>query len=199
MNKEKEIRQLIVENVETRALEDGNLAIEGYVATFNSKSKYMGFYEIIDPRAFNGTLSDGHNIFMLYNHDWDKPLADTETNTLSLSVDNIGLRFSLTLDKTISYSMDAYNLVRKKLIKGCSFGFITNNETWSTNENFEDIRTLLDVTLLECTLTPIPAYNETSANVRSYKEYKDNKNRELNKEKEQRELDLLKIELDLLD
>ncbi|WP_286909302.1 HK97 family phage prohead protease [Clostridium sp. UBA1652] len=199
MNKEKEIRQLIVENIETRATEDGSMVIEGYVATFNSKSKYMGFYEVIDPRAFDSTLADGHNIFMLYNHDWDKPLADTETNTLSLSVDNIGLRFSLTLDKSISYSMDAYNLVKKKLIKGCSFGFITNNETWSTNNNFEDIRTLLDVTLLECTLTPIPAYNQTSADVRSYKEYKDNQNKELNKEKEQRELELLKIELELLD
>lgn len=194
MNKEKEIRQLVVENIETRALEDGNMIIEGYVATFNSKSKFMGFYEVIDARAFDSTLSDGHNIFMLYNHDWDKPLADTETNTLSLSVDNIGLRFSLTLDKSISYSIDAYNLVRKKLIKGCSFGFITNNESWSTNENFEDIRILLDVTLLECTLTPIPAYNQTSADVRSYKEYKDNQNEEKNNEIRKRKL-LLELEL----
>lgn len=197
MENNKEIRQLVVENIETRADETGNMIIEGYVATFNSKSKYMGFYEIIDPRAFDNTLGDGHNVFMLYNHDWDKPLADTETNTLKLSVDNIGLRFSLMLDKSISYSMDAYNLTKNKLIKGCSFGFITNRDNWTTNENYEDIRTLLDVTLLECTLTPIPAYNETSASVRSYNEYKAERDKENKLEEEKKELELIKLELDL--
>lgn len=195
ITKQREIRQLNVESIETRATEDGNMIIEGYVATFNSKSKYMGFYEVIDPRAFNATLEDGHNIFMLYNHDWDKPLADTETNSLTLEVDNVGLRFSLTLDSKISYSQDAYNLVKNNLIKGCSFGFITNEDRWSVNEQNEEVRTLLDVTLLECTLTPVPAYDNTQASCRSYEQYKD----ELDKHKQEEMLRRkLALELELI-
>lgn len=191
----REIRQLHIENIETRTLENGNMQIEGYVATFNSKSKYMGFYEMIDAHAFDNTLADGHNIFILYNHDWDKPLGDTETGSLQLSIDNIGLKFNVILDKNISYANDVYNLVKSGLIKGCSFGFIANEDTWTTNNNMEDIRTLLNITLLECTLTPIPAYNETSANIRSYDEYKQlQQNKDLLK---QRELELISIEIDL--
>lgn len=202
---DREIRQLHIENIETRALDNGNMQVDGYIATFNSKSKYMGFYETIDPHAFDSTLTDGHNIFMLYNHDWDKPLADTETGSLQLSVDNIGLRFSVILDKNISYANDVYNLVKSGLIKGCSFGFITNKDTWTTNENMEDIRTLLNVTLLEVTLTIAPAYNETSASasasasvsVRSYDKYKQSINDAEKAKQEQRELELLRIELEL--
>lgn len=195
MNKEKEIRQLHIENIETRTEDNGNMIIEGYVATFNSKSKYLGFYEIIDPRAFDTTLEDGHNIFMLYNHDWDKPLGDTETGTLKLTVDNIGLRFSLTVDNTVSYAKDVYQLVKKNLIKGCSFGFWVNEDEWSTNDNMEDIRTLLNVTLLECTLTIAPAYNETSASCRSYENYKN----DLEKHKQDELLKRkLKLELELI-
>ncbi|RXM57208.1 HK97 family phage prohead protease [Clostridium tetani] len=195
MNKEKEIRQLHIENIETRTEDNGNMIIEGYVATFNSKSKYLGFYEIIDPRAFDTTLADGHNIFMLYNHDWDKPLGDTETGTLKLTVDNIGLRFSLTVDNTVSYAKDVYQLVKKNLIKGCSFGFWVNEDEWSTNDNMEDIRTLLNVTLLECTLTIAPAYNETSASCRSYENYKN----DLEKHKQDEQLKRkLKLELELM-
>lgn len=197
MDKEKEIRHIIAEGIETRTSENGSMIIEGYIATFNSKSKYLGFYEIIDPHAFDATLADGHNIFMLYNHDWDKPLADTETGTLTLTIDNIGLRFSLTLDNSISYSNDAYNLVKKNLIKGCSFGFITNEDTWNFNDNMEDIRTLLKVTLLECTLTPIPAYNETSANCRSFEEHKSELENAKKQAEEQRDMELIAISLEL--
>lgn len=197
-NKQREIRQLNVESIETRATEDGNMIIEGYVATFNSKSKYMGFYEVIDPRAFNATLANGHNIFMLLNHDWDKPLADTETNSLTLEVDNIGLRFSLKLDNKISYSADAYNLVKNNLIKGCSFGFVTNEDNWSINDQNEEIRTLLDVTLLETTLTAIPAYNNTQASCRSYEQYKDELDLHKQDEIRKLEMELIKLELDEL-
>lgn len=184
INKEKEIRQLDVEKIEIRTLENGSNIIEGYVAPFNSKSKYMGFYEVIDPKAFNNTLADNHNIFMLYNHDWNKPLGDLETGSLKLEVDNIGLKFTLTIDNSVSYAKDVYNLVKNKLIKGCSFGFYTNDDKWSINNKDEDIRTLLDITLLECTLTIIPAYGETNVSCRSYEEYKE----EIEKEKKLSEL-----------
>lgn len=198
INKEREIRQLNVERIETRATEDGSMIIEGYVATFNNRSKYMGFYEVIDPRAFDNTLADGHNIFMLLNHDWDKPLGDTETNSLVLEVDNVGLRFSLTLDSKISYSSDAYNLVKNNLIKGCSFGFYTNEDNWSMNDQNEETRTLLDVALIECTLTPIPAYNNTQASCRSYEQYKDELDLHKKDEIRKLEIELIKLELNVL-
>ena len=194
---DKEIRQLQVQGIETRADANGGMIIEGYVANFNSKSKYIGFYEIIDPHAFDSTIADGHNIFMLYSHAWEKPLGDTETGTLVLNIDGTGLRFSLTIDNTVSYAADAYNLVKKNLIKGCSFSFVSNNDAWSLNDNMEDIRTLLNVTLLECTLTPIPAYNDTSASCRSYDDHKSELENAKKLEQELRELELIEIELNL--
>lgn len=190
VNKDIETRQIALENVEVRSEENGNMIIEGYVATFNSKSKYMGFYEIIDPHAFDNTLADKHNIFMLYNHDWDKPLGDLETNTLRLEVDGTGLRFSLTIDDSVSYAKDVYQLAKKNLIKGCSFGFSCGRDTWAINDNMEDIRTLLDITLYECTLTATPAYNATSASCRSYEQH-------IN-ELEKRSKEKLKLQLELI-
>lgn len=188
---QKEIRQVILNNVETRQEGENDLVISGYVATFNSKSKFLGFYEVIDPKAFDNTLKDGHNIFALYNHDWDKPLGDIETNTLKLEIDNVGLRFELKIDTSISYCKDVYSLVKNNLIKGCSFGFYVNEDTWTTNNDYEDIRTLLDVTLLEITLTVAPAYNETSCSCRSYDVHKKELENEILKRK-------LKLELELM-
>lgn len=199
---DREIRRFIVTDIETRAENEANI-ITGYVAKFNSLSQYLGFYETISPDAFNKTLADGHNIFALYNHDYDKLLGSTATNTLQLNVDNVGLRFTLSINSNISYAKDTYELVKSGQIQGCSFGFICNNDSWSLQEDGSDLRTLLDVQLLEITLTPYPAYTSTEATCRSYNEYKDKVENEKKAAEQRAARELkqkqIKIELDLLE
>lgn len=167
-----EYRKIIVDSIETRELEDKSMIVEGYITKFNTISQFMGFYETVDQHAFDTTLSDRHNIWGLYNHDFDKILGSTKTGSLVLEVDNIGLKFTLTLNPSISYSNDVYQLVKTGEVEGCSFGFCTNEDSWSIQDDNSDLRTLLDVTLVEVTITPIPAYLDSEANTRSFKNHK---------------------------
>lgn len=193
-NKNKEIRQIIIDSMETRASENGAKVIEGYITKFNTKSQFIGFFEQVSPNAFDKTLADGHNIFAMYNHNDDKILGCTNTGSLVLAIDNIGLRFSLSINSNITYANDTYELVKSGDVDGCSFGFVCNDSDWSTQSDGTDLRTLLDVELIEVTITPFPAYLDSNVSTRSYKEYKDGINKM--KENEIRKRRLL-IELDL--
>lgn len=193
-NNKNEYRKIVVDSIETRALENNSMVITGYITKFNTISQFMGFYETVSANAFDATLADGHNIWGLYNHDFDKVLGSTKTGSLVLEIDNIGLKFSLTLNPNISYANDVYQLVKSGEVEGCSFGFVCNEESWSMQEDGSDLRTLLNVTLLEVTITPIPAYLDSEANTRSFDKHKleleQAKQNEIRKKKLLLELDL---------
>jgi HK97 family phage prohead protease len=189
---QKELRQIDVESVEVRELgEDNQYVIEGYVAKFNSRSRFMGFYEEIKDGAFNRTLADGHNIFSMFAHDSDKILGSTKSGSLTLSVDSIGLRFTLRINPEVSYAKDVYHLVKDGDVDGCSFGFIARDDEWSMLEDGTEIRYLKDIELIECTITPFPAYMASEATCRSYDEYKEERNH-IQKQKELRKRLILK-------
>lgn len=197
MDKVKEIRKIIIESIETRATDNGDMIIEGYITKFNTRSQFMGFFETISPTAFDKTLADKHNIYGMYNHNDDKILGSTKTGSLILSVDNIGLRFTLTINPNVSYAKDTYELVKSGDIDGCSFGFICNEDDWSMQGDGTDLRTLLDVTLIEVTITPFPAYLDSEANTRSYKEHKTELENIKKLEQEQKDMELIRIEVEL--
>lgn len=190
-DKQKEIRKIDVESIEIRATNDNNYIIEGYINKFNTRSQYMGFYEEVDSHAFDNTLSDGHNIFGLYNHDYDKILGSTRTGSLNLSIDDIGLRFSLSINPNVSYAKDVYELVKSGEAEGCSFGFIALDDSWSILDDGTELRTLTNMHLIEATITPMPAYLSSEVSCRSYDQFK------VQKEEEQRNLDKMKEKNDL--
>ncbi|MEH6965338.1 HK97 family phage prohead protease [Priestia megaterium] len=199
MEKQKEIRKIDVESIETRATESNDHLIEGYINKFDKKSQFMKFFEQVDRNAFNRTLAQGHNIFGMYNHSSDKILGSTKTGSLKLSVDEVGLRFSLQINPNVSYAKDVYELVRSGDVDGCSFGFYVLEDEWSYQDDGTELRTILDLELLECTITPFPAYLDSEASVRSYDQFK-NKQLEQQKQEEQRKLKQrqIAIELELL-
>jgi len=196
VEKQKEIRKIDVESLETRATESNDHLIEGYINKFGQKSQFMGFFEQVDSKAFNRTLAQGHNIFGMYNHSSDKILGSTKTGSLKLSVDEVGLRFSLQINPNVSYAKDVYELVRSGDVDGCSFGFYVLEDEWSVQEDGTELRTILDLELLECTITPFPAYLDSEASVRSYDQFK-NKQLEQQKQEEQRKLKQRQIEIEL--
>lgn len=196
--KNKEIRKIYVDSIETRAMEDNSMVIEGYITKFNTKSQFMGFFEQVSPNAFDKTLSDGHNIYAMYNHNDDKILGSTKTGSLVLEVDNIGLKFILTINPNISYAKDVYELVKNGEVDGCSFGFCCCCDDWCTQSDNTDMRTLMEIELFEVTITPFPAYMDSEACTRSHKDYMEKRN----KSNQEKNLELrkrkLEIELELL-
>ena len=72
--------------------------IEGHAVVFNQQADIgEQFYEVIEPVALNGCdLSD---VALFINHNQGGlPLARTISGTLKLTVDDIGLAFSASLD-----------------------------------------------------------------------------------------------------
>ena len=196
---QKEIRKIIVTNLETRTLEDTEeKVISGYINKFNTRSQYMGFYEEVAKGAFDKTLADGHNIYAMYNHNSDMILGSTRSGSLKLNTDNIGLHFELRINPNISYASDIAELVKSGDLEGCSFGFWVTDDEWTYTEDKIDLRIIKELELIEVTITPFPAYLDSEASCRSFELH----NKEVDQAKElrdlEKEIELLEIEAELL-
>lgn len=172
MSKKKEMRS--IEKFEIREVQENEntIELEGYIAKFDTYTELWDrYYEKIDRNAFSQTLSDGHNIFLVYHHDMSKVLSSTRNNTLILTTDDIGLKFKATINKKLTYANDVYELVKSGECRGCSFGFYILEEDTNYNSEKDEVRsTLLKIELLEGTITPIPAYEDTEVFARKKRE-----------------------------
>ena len=200
--KNKEIRNIIVTELEVRKAEDtSEKVVKGYINKFNTRSQYMGFYEEVSTGSFDKTLADGHNIFAMFNHDSNKILGSTRANSLKLSVDEIGLAFELRINDKISYASDLYELVQEGSVDGCSFGFYVLDDSWQTTSEGIDLRIIKEIELIETTITPFPAYLDSVASCRSFEDFEKSKQDKLDIEvKKSKQEDIRKrllIELEL--
>ena len=204
---DKEIRQ-IKSNIEVRTVgvgEEKQVHIQGYALTFDSMSEDLGFREIIRKGALD--KCNMSNVVLNVNHDMDKPLArNSKSNgigSLSLTVDDNGLFFDAVPTDT-SYSRDLLSNMQAGIIGKCSFAFCLDysdeeSQTWDWDNGSRgyDLRTINKISeIFDVSVVTNPAYESTSCTY--YKRAKDDMNEELKKAKEERELELLKIELELI-
>jgi HK97 family phage prohead protease len=142
----------------------------GYAARFDQLSQELwGFKEKIAKGAFANSIGEGRSIKALWNHNSDFPIGSTDSGTLTLVEDDIGLRFELSPIAT-STGNDAIEAVRSGVVKGVSFGFRTIKDEWDFSDDTMAIRTLAEVELIEISPTPFPAYTATSISARSVEE-----------------------------
>jgi len=141
--------------------------LSGYCAVFNSQANLGDFDEVIRPGAFAKTLATGTNIRALSNHDVHALVGTTKSGTLQLREDSHGLAFTLSLPNT-SHGNDLAELVQRGDVAGCSFGFrvAPGGDRWEQRGK-QMVRELLDVELIEVTLTSNPAYQDTTIAIRS--------------------------------
>lgn len=149
--------------------------VYGYAARFNSISKNLGgFVERIQPKAFKRSIeAPNADIFSLVNHEDRLVLGRTSAKTLRVWEDSEGLGFEALMPST-TYANDLVISLDRRDVSECSFGFLTppGGDSWSlTPENFP-LRDLRDVDLREVSIVTFPAYNETSAGVRSLNLFK---------------------------
>ena len=154
--------------VRSIATEDGTLKIGGYAATFNQEASGLNFREMIAPGAFTRTLQSDNPVFLLVNHDTDSlPLASTASTTLRLSEDSTGLRMEADLDPANPFASALASALERGDVDKMSFSF-TVEPGGSTKEN--GLRTLTDLNLYEVSIVTWPAYDSTSASMRSAQE-----------------------------
>ena len=135
--------------------------LEGYAAVFNSMSEDLGgFVEVIRPGAFERSLKSRPDVMALFDHDSRHVLGRTRAGTLNLSEDDKGLRFSIDVPQTTT-GKDLLVSVGRGDISGASFAFVAKEDRWIQG-NSGMLRELLDVELLDVTITATPAYPETS-------------------------------------
>lgn len=163
-NKQINIRALPVNESQIRAVnnDDGSYTVAGYAVVFNQPSQPLPFIEYISRDALNDV--DFSNTLLLYAHDYNKILARADSATLKTEIDDTGLKFTAQIPDT-TLGTDTFKNIQAGNVKGCSFGFTISNggDRWDTRDDGTTVHYVDHIdTVSELTLTPIPAYEETS-------------------------------------
>lgn len=154
--------------IETEEQKLDGRTLAGYAAVYGQDSREIvehgrAFVERIAPGAFNGTLSSGADVKLLYNHDASMPLARTRSGTLKLRSDRSGLAFETTLpDTTLGNDVRAL-LERGDLSGEMSFGFFVEDESWNPKRTE---RLVKRAKLVEVSIVQDAAYPQTSSSLR---------------------------------
>lgn len=147
----------------------GEKIIEGHAAVFEQKTDISGcFYEVIERGAFdNCDLSD---VALFINHDIRSlPLARTQSGTLVITVDEIGLAIRAKLDtEQNSVARAVYSSIARGDIRGMSFCFSVDAEEWQDIESEMPLRRIKRVSkIYECSACNYPAYEGTDIYARA--------------------------------
>lgn len=147
----------------TRSSDDNGMTVEGYAMLYDQPSVPMPFVEYIDRGALDNV--DLSKVLLLYGHDLNSVLARSDAENLQLRADDKGLWFRATLpDTTLGH--DTYTNVANGNLKGCSVGFKIGDDKWLQGNDGKVIHHIRSFDqLIEISITPIPAYTETSVDV----------------------------------
>ena len=150
---------------------DGNTLV-GYAAVFDTWTDIEGysgtFREKIDPKAFNRTIANNRDqIKTLYNHGTDPSLGSKPLGKVSvLRTDHYGLWTETPLSAARSVQEEIKPRLQEGSLDGMSFMFDVTAEEWD-NDATPPERTIREVKLYEFGPVTWPAYESTSAGIRS--------------------------------
>jgi len=162
-------------SVELRAYkteeEESRMLVEGYAIVFNSESRDLGgFTEVVKEDALDKALERNTDVLALYGHDYQNVLGRQSADTLQLEKDERGIKFTLDLPNT-QLGRDVYTLVERGDLKGNSFGFTVEKDSWDKKGD-KVIRTIEQVRdLFEISIVSLPAYEATELTKRSYEDF----------------------------
>ncbi len=146
--------------------------IVGYAAKFNTRSNNLGgFVEVIAPGAFDDVLDD--DVRALFNHDRNFVLGRTKAGTLTLTIDEVGLRYEITPPDTQTVRDMVIEPMGRGDVNQSSFAFRLPSDgyRWDEGEDGVYIRTITRVSkLLDVSPVTYPAYNDTEASTRALEE-----------------------------
>jgi len=155
-------RSFAFTNLAVRKQGDGN-RLMGYAAVFDSPSEPMPFIEYVRRGAFTKTLNDGADVRLLVDHE-GVPLARTKSGTLTLSEDDTGLMVEAELDPANPDAQRVLSAMSRGDLSQMSFAFRTIKDSWSPDRSVRELR---EVQLFDVSVVTFPAYEETSAELRT--------------------------------
>lgn len=175
MDKSNNIERRYVAEVRKAEDDPESRRVIGYAAVFGSSSlplmdwDHGEFEEVIDRNAFEGVIEQS-DVFAVLNHDNSRGVLGRSVNgtgSLSLSVDDHGLRYEFDAPRT-SLGDELLEGLRRGDITASSFAFSVQDEMWEEQEDKTYKRTILKIGRLY-DVSPVynPAYPDTSVAQRS--------------------------------
>lgn len=168
-------RRIYTHEVRLADESEGEAKIVGYAAVFNKWSRDLGgFIEKIEHGFFDGLINDPET-FALFNHSYDMPLAAIKNRSLTLLVDEIGLRYEFIAPDT-TVGRDLVSNVRSGLVSESSFGFTVQVNEWNENKETDIYeRTLIKGgKLFDVSPVTFAAYPDTTVAVSEMRDIKTN-------------------------
>ncbi len=158
-------------NVESRVENESRL-VYGYAALYDNTTRIMDWYdEEIAQGAFDSAQMD--DVRALFNHDPNLLLARTKSGTLSLSVDERGLKYEFEAPNT-SAGNDLLEMLRRGDVSQSSFAFTIAGEEWIEEKGMKPKRRITKVErLYDVSPVTYPAYPDTTAAKRSFDHWKE--------------------------
>ena len=160
--------------VEKREDDDDARTISGYAARFYDGTPATE-YELWDnaverilPGAFDRAVKED-DVRGLFNHDPDNLLGRTAAGTMRLTVDDKGLRYAIDAPDTAT-GRDVVTSIDRGDLTGSSFSFRVTSAKWTDeaeDDGGREIREILEVELFDVGPVTYPAYESTTAAVRS--------------------------------
>lgn len=142
--------------------------IGGYAAMFERVSRNLGgFVEVVERSFFNKSRGDGWpDVLARYNHDDNMLLGTTGAGTLTLRLDETGLDYDV--DPPTSRG-DVVELVQRGDVRKSSFAFRLppGGDDWGLSDQGYPLRKLVTGALVDVAPVNAPAYQDTSASMRS--------------------------------
>lgn len=171
----KEFRDL---NIELRDQDQEEFIVYGRPITYGTYSDFGSFVETIERGSATKSLQTD-DIFVVFNHNMNDPLARTKNGTLTLTEDDQGVLLQADFSKT-ERSKEVYEQIKSGLIDKMSFAFTVDPESdvrWEHREidgQNKRVRVITNFTrLYEVSPVLFPAYESTELYARN-KEYIEN-------------------------
>ncbi len=146
--------------------QDTKPVITGYAAVFYDgmeNTEYQlwdGAKERIMPGAFDDAVKND-DVRALFNHDVNFVLGRNKSGTLTLQIDERGLKYIIDPPDT-QQARDIIEVIKRGDVSGSSFSFMPSSQQWITEDDM-DIRVISKVKLYDVGPVTFPAYEATTS------------------------------------
>ena len=200
-------QRTITNNLEVRQEEGKEGVIAGYGIVYGERTQiFSDLYEVILPGAASAYLANEPDVRCCFNHDRNYLLGRTKSGTLEVREDPNGVFYEVQIPGA-QWARDLSASMARGDIDGSSFTFAVNPEDETVTKQADgtylrEIRKLAVVA--ELGPVTVPAYETTTANVRSAQETYDSFAEQLRAQTDsdeiasQRALELRRKKLDLI-
>lgn len=143
-------------------------SVSGVVSTI--EGWFSDWDEEVAPGAWAKTISEG-DIRSMFNHNTDRLLGRTKSKTLTLSEDDTGLRYEVSINNADPNAMSVHAQVERGDVDGSSVWFRILREVWTypdkTNSLERPHRLIQEARLFETGPVVFPAFEQTSVAART--------------------------------